>query len=665
MSYKKNLNSSETDQNQDQTCVVCFKNVDIYSIGICDHPVCYECSTRMRVLCRQNECPICRGDMPKVIFSRNIEPFAVLEEKSRHVNMKDAKFGFYFLSPSIQRAYYRLLEHECFICRKYRNSGFRTFQQLKEHMRKEHELFYCDLCVENLKIFTWERKCYTRGELGTHRRKGDVDNTSHRGHPLCEFCDTRFMDNDDLFRHLRRDHYYCHFCDADCKHHYYNSYNDLRKHYLEEHYLCEEGDCKYEQFTSVFRTDIDLKAHITSAHGKSLSKAATKQARTLELEFTLAPRSRPGGEFNLTPRSRPGGGIKGRRRGDCYNQDEEGAVGYSKYNVEPGGTDNLDNRTEDIFVNPLNAENFPSLSGESGTSTNTRTVSNVTITSKKLNPFSEENFPSLGGSSSVPARPSAVTITTTSNKFNPNNASDFPSLGSAASSRQPPGVTITRTVKQPGTSRNLSDFPSLSETAGPSSASTVRLSVNSNQDRPQSAKTSNVSIHVNHKANGVITTRISQTPTSSISVSSKTSSNDFPALSKASVPVPLWVSQKPKKQQEAKASKVAPAPTLPPNSLNDFPILNKSDKGRKTASVTMPISNTWVNLNNYNNQVKSNKTNNKNSSTEGDGSNEVPESEMKQQKSEKKSGNKSSNKNNGRSSSSKSIILKSSNINSK
>uniref|UniRef100_T1HDM7 RING-type domain-containing protein n=1 Tax=Rhodnius prolixus TaxID=13249 RepID=T1HDM7_RHOPR len=41
------------------TCVVCFKGVDIYSIGQCDHPVCFECSTRMRVLCRQNECPIC------------------------------------------------------------------------------------------------------------------------------------------------------------------------------------------------------------------------------------------------------------------------------------------------------------------------------------------------------------------------------------------------------------------------------------------------------------------------------------------------------------------------------------------------------------------------------------------------------------------------------
>lgn len=58
--YKSNLSDSEN------MCVVCFKNANIYSIGVCDHPVCFECSTRMRVLCRQNECPICRQDMPKV-----------------------------------------------------------------------------------------------------------------------------------------------------------------------------------------------------------------------------------------------------------------------------------------------------------------------------------------------------------------------------------------------------------------------------------------------------------------------------------------------------------------------------------------------------------------------------------------------------------------------
>ena len=88
-------------------------------------------------------------------------------------------------------------------------------------MRKEHEHFYCDICTENLKIFSFERKSYSRQDLGIHRRKGDADNKSHRGHPLCQYCDCRYLDRDELFRHLRREHYYCHFCDADGSNQFY------------------------------------------------------------------------------------------------------------------------------------------------------------------------------------------------------------------------------------------------------------------------------------------------------------------------------------------------------------------------------------------------------------------------------------------------------------
>lgn len=71
------------------------------------------------------------------------------------------------------------------------------------------------------KIFSFERRAYTREQLAMHRRKGDPDNKSHRGHPLCEYCDERYLDRDELFRHLRKEHYFCHFCDADGSNHFY------------------------------------------------------------------------------------------------------------------------------------------------------------------------------------------------------------------------------------------------------------------------------------------------------------------------------------------------------------------------------------------------------------------------------------------------------------
>ncbi|KAF7989786.1 hypothetical protein HCN44_008460 [Aphidius gifuensis] len=278
-------NNNNNNNNNNGTCVVCYKNVEIYSIGMCEHPVCYECSTRMRVLCRQNECPICRQDLPKVVFIKKIKPFRDIIKG----NLLDTRYNIFFDNTYIQEKFTRLLSHICPIC-KGNKKLFGAFTGLKDHMRREHDLHYCDLCVDNLKIFTNERRCYTRFDLGLHRRKGDKDDKSHRGHPLCEFCECRYMDNDELFRHLRRDHLFCHFCDADGLHQYYNSYDYLRDHFSKEHYLCEEGPCADEKFTSVFRSDIDLKAHKSSVHSKFMGKAAAKQARTLELEFTLAPR---------------------------------------------------------------------------------------------------------------------------------------------------------------------------------------------------------------------------------------------------------------------------------------------------------------------------------------------------------------------------------------
>lgn len=557
MSTNDTQNSSESDN----LCVVCFKDVEIYSIGCCDHAVCFECSIRMRILCKQNECPICRRDLSKVVLTKKVEPFSILFPRFERSNLQDRKFGIIFCTLEIQKAYFKLLEHRCHICEgTEHNWPFRTFHQLKDHMRREHELFYCDICSEHLKIFSFERRSYTRQELAHHRRKGDRNNTSHRGHPLCEFCDTRFMDSDELFRHLRRNHLFCHFCDADGKHQYYNSMDDLKRHFRDEHFLCEEGECKTMMLTAVFRTDIDLKAHITQEHGRHMSKSATKQARTLELEFTLAPRARNENMRNRRPYDR-------RER---FEED-------NSYNVEPGGMGGGPSNQPQVFVNPLTSDQFPALGGSV-----VATSTNLTLPSKNYTKFSNaafnsNDFPSLGGSSGRPA--SAVTITANSS-------------GSSAQE-----VTITRTVRNQQANQKVKEnFPALGGSSKPGS-STVRLSVNSNnQQQPPK-----VSIHFNQKPNGAITTQIT---TSAPSTSTSQKPEVFPMLGKPrAVSQPRWVQPKPKKQEEPKSTKVAPCPVLETTDLNSFPSLSKgkSDKTKKTSSVTVPVD-SWVNLN----SIKSN-----------------------------------------------------------
>ncbi|XP_037112541.1 E3 ubiquitin-protein ligase ZNF598 [Syngnathus acus] len=281
--------SKETEKH----CVLCCQDSDIFAFGKCDHPVCYRCSTKMRVLCEQKYCAVCREELDKVVFVKSPEAFSSLPHQQFPC---DKKHDIYFGDEKIYAQYRHLLLAQCPCCAEAKI--FSKFVELEQHMRKQHELFCCKLCTKHLKIFSHERKWYNRKELARHRAHGDPDDTSHRGHPLCKFCDDRYLDNDELLKHLRKDHYFCHFCDADGSQEYYSDYQYLSEHFRESHYLCEEGVCATEQFTHAFRTEIDYKAHKASAHSKS--RAEARQNRHIDLQFNLAPRQQRRNEGMVT-----------------------------------------------------------------------------------------------------------------------------------------------------------------------------------------------------------------------------------------------------------------------------------------------------------------------------------------------------------------------------
>ncbi|XP_076996437.1 E3 ubiquitin-protein ligase ZNF598 [Tamandua tetradactyla] len=265
------------------SCVLCCGDLEATALGRCDHPVCYRCSTKMRVLCEQRYCAVCREELRQVVFGKKLPAFATVP---LHQLQHEKKHDIYFADAKVLALYRQLLQHECPRCPEL--PPFGLFGDLEQHMRKQHELFCCKLCLQHLKIFTYERKWYSRKDLARHRMQGDPDDTSHRGHPLCKFCDERYLDNDELLKHLRRDHYFCHFCDSDGAQDYYSDYAYLREHFREKHFLCEEGRCSSEQFTHAFRTEIDLKAHRTACHSRS--RAEARQNRQIDLQFSYVPR---------------------------------------------------------------------------------------------------------------------------------------------------------------------------------------------------------------------------------------------------------------------------------------------------------------------------------------------------------------------------------------
>uniref|UniRef100_A0A803Y103 C2H2-type domain-containing protein n=2 Tax=Meleagris gallopavo TaxID=9103 RepID=A0A803Y103_MELGA len=362
--------------------------------------------------------------------------------------------------------YRKLLQHECFLCPDLK--PFNTFADLEQHMRKQHELFCCKLCVKHLKIFTYERKWYTRKDLARHRIHGDPDDTSHRGHPLCKFCDERYLDNDELLKHLRRDHYFCHFCDSDGAQEYYSDYEYLREHFREKHFLCEEGRCSTEQFTHAFRTEIDYKAHKTACHSKN--RAEARQNRQIDLQFNYAPRHQRrnegviGGEdyeevdrYNRQGRSgRLGGrGSQQNRRGSWrYKREEEdrdvaaavrASVAAKRQEEKKRGEDKEDSssrgKKEDLRDSEVpSSKRVPKSSSEA-----TEAAANGAL--------SQDDFPAIG-SAAGPLQGSAQLAAVKLKE-------DFPSLSSSAAPAVSSGMSLTYTATAKKTAFQEEDFPAL------------------------------------------------------------------------------------------------------------------------------------------------------------------------------------------------------------
>lgn len=370
------------------------------------------------------------------------------------------------------------------------------------------------------------------------------------------------MDNDELFRHLRRDHLYCHFCDADGLHQYYSSYDYLRDHFRQEHFLCEEGMCAEEKFTSVFRTDIDLKAHKASVHSKQLSKAAAKQARMLELEFTLAPR----GENRMNRRGLLGPSTSRNSR-DYSGRD------YNVREYQPTVTPN----TSNVFM----SNNEPTF-----------------VQQPSVDVQSTEEFPTLG-----------------------NTAPIVPTLNQ---SKGRGNVTIRSTIRPQPLAVTDENFPALGPESGSTSISkTVNFSVSSSNasglsTQSQKSTTSNVSIQVNHELNGTVTTKVSG-PNIRIRPA-QFSMESFPALGSAEPStsnntnlahwkeVLQWTCSKSASTSAPKPKKVASPPLIPSpppiQSGEDFPTLSKSSKSKKQSTITVVPSWSQAQSSNNSNNAK-------------------------------------------------------------
>uniref|UniRef100_H2ZR44 Uncharacterized protein n=1 Tax=Ciona savignyi TaxID=51511 RepID=H2ZR44_CIOSA len=125
-------------------CTVCLESMEIFAFGPCFHPVCYSCSTKLRVLCDEKLCHICRSHLPEIVFTKQLVPMGELNLTNC---IKEQKYGIYFENTETRNKHRKLLEHLCPRCTK----KFGDFDDLQNHLKLKHGEYFCSICVQQCK----------------------------------------------------------------------------------------------------------------------------------------------------------------------------------------------------------------------------------------------------------------------------------------------------------------------------------------------------------------------------------------------------------------------------------------------------------------------------------------------------------------------------------
>ncbi|CAJ0960089.1 unnamed protein product, partial [Mesorhabditis belari] len=451
-----------------EDCTICCKPNDLFGIGQCRHPLCIECSIRLRIICGQSACPVCRAEIDIMCFffaKAGLSTVDLNLPTSEHPD--EERYKIRFQNGSAGERYEKYLAHVCKVCKveEGERKEFPTFVSLRQHMSQVHQLSFCHICTDNINLLSRERKTYTREQLQRHIKNGDPEDKSQKGHPSCLFCEQRFFDEEARYRHLRKDHFFCQFCEAEgvAMNIFYGRHSDLTDHYSKEHLVCDVLECKNAGIA--FSNQMDLKLHMSKEHGNG--------RQGLAIDFPMAGRQLGG---------------RGRGRGGQMNREAEERAnlppptrGVIVVPAEPVQKTQSD-PSEFVMVpsaqhrGPIrfharpaydtsaNREQFPSLPGASTSAGPPRgsypfAPKTQQATSQKGATTQAEAFPSLGRGS-VPVKAPNAQWARHTGQFEIIDQ-DVPRARPPAPSGGPPSTGSQQQTKARKVARPVEDFPGL------------------------------------------------------------------------------------------------------------------------------------------------------------------------------------------------------------
>lgn len=142
----------EKDEKEDfSTCIICTEDVKVYSLGVCNHPICHICSLRLRLLYNSKECPYCKTELENVIFTKNENRLYEQYNIPKDFVYKNEGKKFYYESEEVKNIIENVEKYSC----PDKNCDFvgNDLASLKKHVEDTHKKFLCDICAKKEKSF--------------------------------------------------------------------------------------------------------------------------------------------------------------------------------------------------------------------------------------------------------------------------------------------------------------------------------------------------------------------------------------------------------------------------------------------------------------------------------------------------------------------------------
>lgn len=268
-------------------CDICTKEVKFWSVGSCQHPVCHICSLRLRLLYQSIRCPLCKRDQTEIVlYAGKNDPIIPFPDLKQQSTLLSESFAIYGIGAKVKAEFDHLPQLNCPFskCRE----SFQTKASLKRHVKAEHGMFMCEICLDNRKIFSHEYQLFSsQASIRRHYERGEP---GFKGHPECAFCKKRFFSDEELYDHCKMSHEKCHVCESlDVRDTYYKNYEELEKHFQKNHFVCTESSCLEQKFV-VFGSELELKSHVLNEHFQS-KKGMQRHERVVNASHYFPPLS--------------------------------------------------------------------------------------------------------------------------------------------------------------------------------------------------------------------------------------------------------------------------------------------------------------------------------------------------------------------------------------